>query len=55
MISHEKRRILRWEGDSLSSYSYEDVIGLRRGKYYDPDLRAAKAKVREEGLPSHVT
>ena len=39
MISHERRRILRWEGDSPSSYSYEDVTGLRRGKYYDPDSK----------------
>ena len=39
MVSHERRRILRWEGDSPSSYSYEDVTGLRRGKCYDPNLK----------------
>ena len=55
MVSHKERRILRWEGDSPSSYSYEGVTGLKRGKCYDPDLRAAKAKTYEEGLPNHVT
>ena len=39
IVSHERRRILRWEGDSPSSYSYEDATGLRRGKYYDPDSK----------------
>ena len=37
MVSHGRRRILRWEGDSPSSYSYEGATGLGRGKYYDPD------------------
>ena len=39
MVSHKERRILRWEGDLLSSYSYEDVTGLRRGKCYDPNSK----------------
>ena len=39
IISYRRRRILRREGDSPSSYSYEDVTGLRRGKYYDPNSK----------------
>ena len=39
MVSHKRRRILRWEGDSPGSYSYEDVTGLGRGKCYDPNSR----------------
>ena len=39
MISHERRRILRGKGNSPSSYSYEDVTGLGRGKCYDPNSR----------------
>ena len=39
IVSHKRRRILRGKGDSPSSYSYEDVTGLRRGKYYDPNSR----------------
>ena len=39
MVSHKRRRVLRWEGDLLGSYSCEDVTGLRRGKYYDPNSK----------------
>ena len=39
MVSHKRRKILRGKGDLSSSYSYEDVTGLGRGKCYDPDFR----------------
>jgi len=44
MVSHGRRKILRWEGDSPSSYSYEDVTGLRRGKCYDPDSKGRQGQ-----------
>ena len=39
MVSHGRKRILRGKRDSSSSYSYEDVTGLRRGKCYDPNSK----------------
>ena len=55
MVSHERRRILRWEGDLLSSYSCEDVISLGGESITTLILSTTKAKAYEEGLPSHVT